>query len=389
MVWLTLFHISHRRCATGHGLLRCATSSVGHYFRAFGIFIWPPSFLRGKQHLIRWSQWPSDLLNGASCIVGQSSAATPPVWSPPTTMITNPPLPPSPASSGVCLSPGLEPVPQKLADRVCSGVYVEMRDLLGDNISLLRKLESVNIATTLPALPDTMKPRLREVSSLATWLYCFLAYMALRSLTEKVGTGWSTPALLSKRLSTTEDRDGLPMTRSFASMLHLTHPSSGMSSTQPFRLPHCLVLLHVGTRVPPLVVVRFAPYVGKWITWLPHVLWPICNSHPPQSALSQLVKAANDQQWPPTLCASHGIGKDAYFQSRAPSGTSVPAAFSSTQLWSVPVNGSMTHLNHLLQEPAQALGIDSDYLSSCYLNFPLSPSLPPVSHYVHCSGSIA
>ena len=57
-----------------------------------------------------------------------------------------------------------------------------MRDLLGDNISLLRELESANIATTLPALPGTMKPRLREVNSLASWLYCFLAYMALRCL---------------------------------------------------------------------------------------------------------------------------------------------------------------------------------------------------------------
>ena len=66
VVWLTLFHISHRRCATGNGRLRCATSCVGHYFCAFGIFVWPPSFLRGKQHLIRWSQRPSDLLNGAS-----------------------------------------------------------------------------------------------------------------------------------------------------------------------------------------------------------------------------------------------------------------------------------------------------------------------------------
>ena len=138
------------------------------------------------------------------------------------------------------------------------------------------------------------------------------------------------------------------MTRSFASMLYLTHPSNGTSSTQPFRLSHCLVLRHVGTRVLPQVVCRFAPYVGKWITRLPHVLWSICNSHPPQTALSQLVKAANDKQWPPTICASRGIGEDASFQSRAPSGTSVPAAFSSTQLWSVPVNGNVTHLDHLL-----------------------------------------
>ena len=144
-----------------------------------------------------------------------------------------------------------------------------------------------------------------------------------------------------------------------------------------------------GNQSPTTSGGSFASFVGKWITRLPHVLWPICNSHPPQSALSQLVKAANDKQRPPILCASRGIGEDASFQSHAPSGTSVPAAFSSTQLWSFPVNGSMTHLVHLLQEPAQALGFDSDCLSSCYLNFPLSPSLPPVSHYVHCRRSIA
>ena len=125
-----------------------------------------------------------------------------------------------------------------------------------------------------------------------------------------------------------EDRDGLPMTGSFASMLCLTHPSSGTSSIQPFRLPHWLVLLHVGTRVLPPVVVCFVLFVG---TWLPHVLWPICNSHPPEH-----VKVENDQPWLPTLCASHGIGEDASFQSCAPSGTYVPDAFSSTQLWCFP-----------------------------------------------------
>ena len=44
-------------------------------------------------------------------------------------------------SLGVCLSPGSEPVPQKLVDKVCSGAYVDMKELLGDNISLLSQLE--------------------------------------------------------------------------------------------------------------------------------------------------------------------------------------------------------------------------------------------------------
>ena len=77
----------------------------------------------------------------------------------------------------MCQSPGSEPVPQKLVDKVCSGAYVDMKELLGDNILLLSQLESLNIA---PTLPGSKKPRLREVSSLASWVYCFLAYAALR-----------------------------------------------------------------------------------------------------------------------------------------------------------------------------------------------------------------
>ena len=87
---------------------------------------------------------------------------------------------PTPPTAGVCLSPGTEQFPQKLVAKVQSGAYVDMKEFLGDNLSLLRQLESLNITTTLSALPGVMKPRLREVTTLATWLYCFLAYAALR-----------------------------------------------------------------------------------------------------------------------------------------------------------------------------------------------------------------
>ena len=85
---------------------------------------------------------------------------------------------PHSSAPGVILSPAAEPFPQKQVDRVRSSLFVEMRDLLSDNISLLQQLEMVNYQCTLPALP---RPRLREVSSLATWTYCFLAYVAIRS----------------------------------------------------------------------------------------------------------------------------------------------------------------------------------------------------------------
>ena len=204
-----------------------------------------------------------------------------------------------------------------------------MRDLLGDNISLLRELGSVNIATTLPALPGTMKPRLGSVSSLASWLYCFLAYMALRYPDRETRDRLVYSRLIIKEAQRHGGQGRLAYGRVFRQHAALD-PSIQWNVLHPaIQASTCLVM---GTRVLPPLVVIFSSFVGKWITRLPR---------PPQSALSQLVKAENDQQWPPTLCASHEIGENASFQSRAPSGTYVPAVISSSQLWSVPVNGSV------------------------------------------------
>lgn len=82
---------------------------------------------------------------------------------------------------GFSLSPATEPFPQRLVDKVRAGQFVEMRELLTDNISLLQQLETFNTQYTLPALPGALRPRLREVMSLPSWVYCFLAYIAMRS----------------------------------------------------------------------------------------------------------------------------------------------------------------------------------------------------------------
>ena len=43
---------------------------------------------------------------------------------------------------GFVLSPSATPFPQKLVDRVRSGQFIEMRELLIDNISLLKRVAS-------------------------------------------------------------------------------------------------------------------------------------------------------------------------------------------------------------------------------------------------------
>lgn len=80
-------------------------------------------------------------------------------------------------STGLILSPAAEPFPQKLVDKVKSGQFVEMRELLADNISLIQQLEDIQ-GFPVPSLGAT-RPRLREVSSLSTWCYCFLGYVAI------------------------------------------------------------------------------------------------------------------------------------------------------------------------------------------------------------------
>ena len=82
---------------------------------------------------------------------------------------------------GLSLSPATSPFPQKLVDRARSGQFVDMRALLTDNVSLIQQLDTFGGNHAFPSLPGMLRPRLREVTSLPSWIYCFLAYIAIRA----------------------------------------------------------------------------------------------------------------------------------------------------------------------------------------------------------------
>ena len=67
--------------------------------------------------------------------------------------MASPPISFTPSGSGTCLSSGSDPCPHKLEEKVQSSIYVEIKGFLVDNISLLNELKSLNVVTTLPALP--------------------------------------------------------------------------------------------------------------------------------------------------------------------------------------------------------------------------------------------
>ena len=67
------------------------------------------------------------------------------------------------------------PIPGKLVSKIWAGAFIDMKDMLADNMALLRQLENFS------ADKSTSKAKLREIKTLTTWLYCFTGYMAVQT----------------------------------------------------------------------------------------------------------------------------------------------------------------------------------------------------------------
>ena len=76
------------------------------------------------------------------------------------------------------LSPSLPLIPPKLVTKIQSLQFVELRELLPDNMKLLKKLEVMD-KSTMATIPPNLRPNLRDVGSLLTWAYCFAQYTAV------------------------------------------------------------------------------------------------------------------------------------------------------------------------------------------------------------------
>ena len=112
----------------------------------------------------------------------------------PPTMSSTTPLPPQSAmpaqfsgllgqhnSTNLSLSIASDPIPAKLVDRIRSGAFVDMRDLLSDNVSLMRHYDTFQGAVPIHVLPGSARPRIREVTTLPSWICAFLTYLAVRT----------------------------------------------------------------------------------------------------------------------------------------------------------------------------------------------------------------
>ena len=81
---------------------------------------------------------------------------------------------------GLILSPALQPIPARLVQRIGLAEFVEMRDLLTDNMVLHYQLESIHGPLQASSFLAPLRARMREVPSLVSWVFCFVAYVAVR-----------------------------------------------------------------------------------------------------------------------------------------------------------------------------------------------------------------
>ena len=77
------------------------------------------------------------------------------------------------------LSISSRPIPAKFVQQVQSRKFVEMRDLLDDNMAVRRHFEDLHSAMGVQLLPIMSKPKVSEVTMLPVWMSCFLTYLAI------------------------------------------------------------------------------------------------------------------------------------------------------------------------------------------------------------------
>lgn len=89
-------------------------------------------------------------------------------------------LPSGAAASGAYqLSSSFQTIPAKMVAKIISLQYVDMRDLLPDDVNLLRNIEQLGAQFVSASFPATVRPKLCEVHSLKTWASCFTLYVAI------------------------------------------------------------------------------------------------------------------------------------------------------------------------------------------------------------------
>ena len=68
----------------------------------------------------------------------------------------------------------------RLVRGIRAGEFGEMRDLLSNNVALHNQIEAIQGPLVNAVTPGVLRPQVREVPSLISYFFCYLAYVAVR-----------------------------------------------------------------------------------------------------------------------------------------------------------------------------------------------------------------
>lgn len=111
---------------------------------------------------------------GLSSTVPTQPSLVPPVPVVPVPIPTNPTSAPA-----MSIAMSLNPIPARLVTIIQSDRFVEMRELLGDNVAVRGHLDEIRDSMGASVLQVSSRPRVREISTLSAWLCCFLSFLAV------------------------------------------------------------------------------------------------------------------------------------------------------------------------------------------------------------------
>ena len=76
------------------------------------------------------------------------------------------------------ISSALPPIPSKALEKISNRVYIDFKELLPDNVSLLQNLQEMG--GTSCSTHSAHSSKLREVPDPLSWVSCFLTFMAAK-----------------------------------------------------------------------------------------------------------------------------------------------------------------------------------------------------------------
>lgn len=98
------------------------------------------------------------------------------------------------------LSPSLAPVLEKLVTHIMAGNFLQMKELLEDNIALQQRVEETPSSCTSPWLSPPVLPQMSSITTPLQWIHVYWMLSILPNSVPILQLGISSPTCIYAKL---------------------------------------------------------------------------------------------------------------------------------------------------------------------------------------------